>query len=331
MPTQTSMGPPPAPEANTCPSPHGLGAQPVPAEVLAYLHARRPRLAELTYRDYHGSLMRFAHAHNRLLTSALEPPDGTWLIETYLADHYAHLAARTYNKNLSVLRGFTRHLMIRGKLHRDPTLPLERARSQRPHRMIFNAAERCLLIEAQPSIRERLCLQLLLDYGLRKGALRAVQFKHFDAERRRLTIFTKGAVVRELPIVSPGFWEDLNRHKAAIGAAPEHYLLCRRYWQPVDGRHELRYMPSQPIGTHGTHNWWYRCLERAGITQPGVRSGHRLHNARHTAGQRVLDHTGNLKAVQMLLGHASIQTTGDIYTDWEIGQLTATMEDVLGA
>ena len=53
--------------------------------------------------------------------------------------------------------------------------------------------------------------------------------------------------------------------------------------------------------------------------------------ARHTAGQRVLDATGNLKAVQKLLGHASIQTTGDIYADWDIDQLAATMADVLAS
>jgi hypothetical protein len=32
-----------------------------------------------------------------------------------------------------------------------------------------------------------------------------------------------------------------------------------------------------------------------------------------------------------LLGHSSIQTTGDIYADWDIDQLAATMADVLGA
>jgi site-specific recombinase XerC len=37
-----------------------------------------------------------------------------------------------------------------------------------------------------------------------------------------------------------------------------------------------------------------------------------MHMARHTAGQSVLDSTGNLKAVQKLLGHSSITTTGDI-------------------
>jgi integrase len=39
--------------------------------------------------------------------------------------------------------------------------------------------------------------------------------------------------------------------------------------------------------------------------------------APHTAGQCALDATGNLKAVQKLLGHSSIQTTGDIYADWD--------------
>ena len=54
-----------------------------------------------------------------------------------------------------------------------------------------------------------------------------------------------------------------------------------------------------------------------------------MHNARHTAGQRVLDATGNLKAVQKLLGHSSIQTTGDIYADWDVNQLAQTMAQVL--
>jgi site-specific recombinase XerC len=48
------------------------------------------------------------------------------------------------------------------------------------------------------------------------------------------------------------------------------------------------------------------------------------------AGQRVLDATqGNLKAVQKLLGHSSISTTGDIYTDWDIDQLAETLRGML--
>ena len=43
----------------------------------------------------------------------------------------------------------------------------------------------------------------------------------------------------------------------------------------------------------------------------------------------MLDSTGNLKAVQKLLGHSSIATTGDVYADWDIDQLAATMAEVL--
>ena len=72
------------------------------------------------------------------------------------------------------------------------------------------------------------------------------------------------------------------------------------------------------MSSHGAHDWWYRCLTTAGIVPEGTTSGERMHKSRHTAGQRVLDATGNLKAVQNLLGHTSIHTTGDIYADWDI-------------
>jgi site-specific recombinase XerC len=57
----------------------------------------------------------------------------------------------------------------------------------------------------------------------------------------------------------------------------------------------------------------------------------RMHKAQHTAGQRVLNATGNLKATQKPLGHASIQTTGDVDADWDIDQLAETMPAVLEA
>ncbi|MDQ6816820.1 MAG: tyrosine-type recombinase/integrase [Actinomycetota bacterium] len=77
------------------------------------------------------------------------------------------------------------------------------------------------------------------------------------------------------------------------------------------------------------HLWWYRRLEAAGVVPRGTTAGERMHKARHTAGQRVLDSTGNLKAVQKLLGHSSIQTTGDVYADWDVDQLAATLAEVL--
>ncbi len=54
-----------------------------------------------------------------------------------------------------------------------------------------------------------------------------------------------------------------------------------------------------------------------------------MHRSRYTAGQRVLDATGNLKAAQALLGHASISTTADTDTDtdtdWDVERLESSL------
>jgi integrase len=60
------------------------------------------------------------------------------------------------------------------------------------HRETFNEDDRRRILAENSDLRDRLALRLLLDYGLRKGSLRAVQFKHFDHNRLRLTIFGKG-------------------------------------------------------------------------------------------------------------------------------------------
>jgi integrase len=93
--------------------------------------------------------------------------------------------------------------------------------------------------------------------------------------------------------------------------------------------YRVRRFPDKPMGDQGLHNWWYGCLERSGIVAAGRPSGERMHEARHTAGQRVLDATGNLKATQKLLGHASIQTTGNVCADRDIDQPADTMRAVL--
>jgi integrase/recombinase XerC len=298
---------------------------PVGHEAAAYLRVKRKRLTDSSYRDYEASLDKLARHFPDLQVEDFEPPVGTERIEEFLDAQWGSSAPRTYNKNLSITRDFFRHQILRGRMRGDPTLPIERARSRQVYRTTFNNDQRRAIIAEADQRRDRIALRLLLDYGLRKGALQAVQFKHFDHQRRRLTIFTKGQRVREVPIPHPAFWLDLERHILDVEAEPGHYLMPR-----VKGNGAATTLdPTKPMGVHGMHSWWYRQLAAAGVVPAGTSSGERMHKARHTAGQRVLDATGNLKAVQKLLGHSSIQTTGDVYADWDLDQLAATMADVL--
>ena len=84
-----------------------------------------------------------------------------------------------------------------------PTLPIERARSREVYRTTFSSDQRRAIVAEQPDLQDRLAVRLLLEYGLRKGALRAVR-SSTSTTRRRLTIFTKGQKVRELPLRHPG-------------------------------------------------------------------------------------------------------------------------------
>lgn len=311
-------------------------AFPMGQEAAAYLRQKRKRLTDSSYRDYERGLDKLARYFPDLELRDFEPPVGTERVEEFLDNQYGDGSPRNYNKNLSILRDFFKYQIMRERLHGDPTLAIERAKARQVYRTTFTPEQRLAILAANPDRRDRICLRLLLDFGIRKGALRSIQFKHFDHQRRRLTIFTKGGKVRELPIPQSDFWMDLERHILDAGANANDYLLCRQKTIPV-GRpdaaghratSERRFLKFS-MGEHGAHDWWYKRLEAAGIVEEGQRSGERMHKARHTAGQRVLDKTGNLKAVQKLLGHATIATTADIYTDWDIDQLAQTMTDVL--
>jgi integrase len=169
-------------------------------------------------------------------------------------------------ERLSILRDFFKYAVLHDELHGDPTLAIERARNRDPHRTTFSPNDVRAIIASQDDVRDRLAVRLLLDYGLRKGSLAAIQFKHFDHYRRRLTIFAKGGKVRELPIPSKPFWNDLERYIVEIEAKPSHYLMARQKTIPRAG--VVRF-PDKPMSGHGLHDWWYRCLARLASSRLG--------------------------------------------------------------
>ena len=137
------------------------------------------------------------------------------------------------------------------------------------YRTTFNNDQVRAIVASQDELRDRVALRLLLDYGLRKGALKAIQFKHFDHHRKRLTVFTKGEKVRELPIPHP---DVLVRPRAADprvrGAAePLPAAAADDAGVPLrarqGGRVQIHRFPEKPMGDHGLHDWWY-ALPRAG-------------------------------------------------------------------
>lgn len=359
-----------------------VSAPPLERHTATYLAAKRKRLTAKSERGYSAVLREFVAAHPDRELGDFEPPRGSVLIEDFLNARWGDCAPRTYNKSLSVLSDFFRWHVVRATMNRDPMLTIEKATARAVHRTTFTEEQRQRILATNPWPRDQVALRLLLDYGLRKGALQNVQLKHFDPVARRLVIFTKGEKVFTVPVPDDGIWRHIDQLLSPdVG---EQYLIPRQERRRRRPPHRKQFDQAQALlaelretvakiddgacerelaqlvpllgiaddwlcltvnaasvqvrrfhdergGEHLLHSWWYRCLTRAGIVEPGVRSGQRLHKARHSAGQRVLDRTGNLKAAQAMLCHATIGTTGDIYVGWDLRQQAETMRAVVPA
>ena len=313
-----------------------LGGEPYDWQAVnrAYLRKNRGRLLPNTYKTYESCLEKLARYFADLELADFEPPIGTERLEEFVDDLWGNSASRTRAKNISVLKGFFEWATLTGRLHGDPARPIKPPKKRGVERTIFSRDQETAIL-ASNDRRDRLGLHLLLKVGIRKGELQGVQFRHFDHAHKRLTVFRKGGKVQTVPVVDPAFWDDLERHILDWSAQPNDYLLCRRSVRPNRHRPGEKFVTEyrgEPMGVHGLHKWWYACLARAGVVAEGQTAGEKMHKARHTAGQRVLDKTrGNILAVKTLLGHSSISTTADIYTDWNIDQLADTLREILDA
>jgi site-specific recombinase XerC len=225
-------------------------AFPLGQEAGAYLRQNRGRILPNTYATYESCLDKFARFFADLELSDFEPPVGTERLEEFIDEEWGERSARTRAKNISILKGFFEWAVLRQKLHGDPSRPIKPPKKRGVERTTFSPDQERAIF-AQNDRRDCLALHLLLKCGLRKSALRHVQFRHFDHAQRRLTIFTKGGKVQTIPIVDPAFWNDLERWILDWEAQPDNYLLCRRTVRPnrhKPGREVHRRAPRRADG-----------------------------------------------------------------------------------
>lgn len=320
-------------------------AYPLGGDWAAFMRWGRGSWTKATYRDYEACGDKLARTFPDLELRDFEPPVGTERLEEFMDLLWGERAPGTYNKNLTIIQQFFKFAALKGKIHGDPSLPLKRRKKRQPHREVFNEDAMLAIIANGPQpgkymYRDKVALRLLLEWALRKGALQAIQYKHFDRARRRLTIFTKGEKVFDKVIPDDAFWQELEWAQMALGADPEHFLMGSRQtfnrfagYDPVTGEKKVQRIemdrPEKGLSGTAMHRWWYRCLERAGITAEGQWSGQKMHKARHSSGQALLEEFHDIKLVQKHLGHSSPTTTLETYVDYDDFALAAAMGELL--
>jgi integrase/recombinase XerD len=143
-------------------------------------------------------------------------------------------------------------------------------------------------------------MTILVDAGLRKGEARTLQVRRLKVDTGELIIIGgKGDKDRLVPMTT------------RLRTALEGFLLLEQlspndflwYTRPGGGAINRR----RQIGEGSFYLWWKRCLEQAGVRFRNP------HTTRHTFATRWLRRGGRLETLSVVMGHASIRTTFDLY------------------
>jgi integrase/recombinase XerC len=162
-------------------------------------------------------------------------------------------------------------------------------------------------IDGAIALRDQAVLELLYASGIRVSELTGLDIHHVDRHRRVLLVLGKGAKERVVPFGLPADravaeWLDRGRPLLRTGESGSAMFLGRR-GRRLDPR-AVRTLVHQ------------RTAAVAGAPEMAP------HGLRHTAATHLLEGGADLRAVQELLGHASMATT-QIYTHVSADRLTA--------
>jgi integrase/recombinase XerC len=265
-----------------------------------YLNAleHQRRLSRATLRNYAHAIHLLLSFQDKTHLEGLEPAQ----VRRFIAMlHAKGLSPRTLALTLSAWRGFYRWLARYRDFGANPVLGIRAPKASRPlpKALSLESAEQLLAVDKDDSvsaIRDRAMFELLYSSGLRRGELLALNVDdgRLDLRQGEVTVTGKGSKTRTVPIGKKAR-EALGKWLDARQAAPGEKAL----FIGARGR-------RISAGTVGTRlKLWAR--------RRGLRENVHPHMLRHSFASHVLQSSQDLRAVQEMLGHASISTT-QVYT-----------------
>lgn len=290
-------------------------------------------------RDYETTLARLALEHADLDVASLEGQDGRRLVEGWWRRAWSDAEPSTRAKRLAHLKDFFRWLEGEDGSLVDNRVRLIRAprKAEADHGILFTADEQARLYQHTHG-RDHVAIHLLFSLALRQSALRLFQLGDYDRDRARARFHWKGQRTHVLP-VTPRLAMVLDEHvdqRMAEAAAEDRdyrleYLLYPTKrgpsWNPdLPKIRTLWEDRLQPLSPPSIHAWWYSCLQDAGIVDPGVTSGRKMHAGRHTGISDKIRKGMPIEQAQLLAGHKSIATTVNIYGHVDVSDLASTLE-----
>ncbi len=235
-------------------------------------------------------------------------------IRDFIIEAQRRFDRRTLHNHVSGLRAFYRYWMRLGRLARNPFtgVPLPKLEKKLPKfltemqaAVLLNGPAKLLQNEAQDAFtawRDRLVLELLYGGGLRVSELVALDHSNVDLSAGSARVLGKGRKERVCPIgrVAVAVLKKF-RAEFARDAGPG---------DPVVVTARRRRMTAREV----------QLIMKKYLALAGLPMDLSPHKLRHSYATHLLDSGADLRAVQELLGHASLATT-QVYTHTSVARL----------
>lgn len=271
----------------------------------AYLEVCRcmRNLSESTVAAYHGDLNRFADWLGLRGIDILAVDRA--IVHEYLVHcHESGLGAHSSARMLACLRGFYRQLCHEKLIEHNPVAAVHGPKARRALPKTLSEREVELLLESPPDdspmgLRDRAMLEVLYACGLRVSELIGLGMHNINLQQGVIRIAGKGGRERLVPMGETAIkWVKryLAQGRAALAGKAhlsDAVFLSRR---------------GSPMTRQA---FWHNIKKYARIA--GIPRPLSPHVVRHAFATHMVNHGADLRVVQMLLGHSSLNTT-QIYT-----------------
>jgi integrase/recombinase XerD len=221
----------------------------------------------------------------------------------YIAARHGGTRASTANRRLTVFKRFFRWALREHLVAADPTLRIASAKQPLRVPKTLSEAQVDTLLQAPDvgtplGLRDRAMLELMYASGLRVSELVTLKSVHVSLGEGVLRVMGKGSKERLVPF------------GAEAAAWLQRYLSGAR--AEILGQRNSDALFVTARGAGMTRQMFWKLIKQHAHSAD-VRSALSPHTLRHAFATHLLNHGADLRAVQMLLGHADISTT-TIYT-----------------
>lgn len=283
--------------------------RPLAADFSRYLGMERG-LAKNTCQAYSGDVEHFlAHCEARKSDPVLAEPT---FIENYLwtLKKERGLGPASIFRKTEALRAFYRYLRLEGKAQKDPTANFRAPKLPRkiPRFLDRRDMEKLLVYpagEAFAKVRAAAAIELLYASGIRVSELLGLRLESVNFQQGWLRVYGKGAKERLVPVNS-----------AALGRLKE-YLSSRQ--QKFGGQDVADELFVNRGGAKLSRVQMWKDIVSFG-RDAGVEIHPHPHLFRHTFASHLVQGGADLRSVQEMLGHASLNTT-QIYAHVDKGDV----------